>query len=1113
MKRTTVTALGTGTRPLECGQQLRRMAPDAASGTRHNRGVLFVGRTHALSRLLAAVTDAADGQSRHVLVAGEAGMGKSMLVGVAVARAGLSLGWGTCAEAGRTPAFWPWSAALRRLLADVEPATAAELTRTDRAELTRLLPELASPGAAVDPEEPADTDAARLRLFDAVAGLLERLACERPALVVLDDLQWADESSLDLLEFVTQPVRPVPLVVVGMYRHDELSDQAARSLARTAVRGECLQLHGLSPGEVFDLVAGAVGADAAERWAVEVHRRTDGHPFLARQLAELLADPVQPAGVVPAAAQDLVARRMNRLAPACRELIEAAAVAGGEVSPDVLGEVSGVDVVTVAALVAEAAHAGVLVANAGAGPALFAHDLFRESIYLRLAAPQRMALHQRVTDALEHRHARGGAVEPAELARHSAAAVPLGSPERAVRWARAAAGAERDRLAFAEAAGHLARARQAIEDAGDASACGSLVDLLVEEADARARAGDPSGARARLEDAGRRAAALQDAERLGRVALGVQRLGARFAMRRDAVIGRLEAARRELGESGTVLEAQLAASLARELAHSVPEDRARAQPLSERAVALARRHDDPATLAACLLAHHDVLWTPGRSAERIALGREIADLAARTGDRERQAEGRLLAATALLEEGSAAFRAALTEYLHLAEGFGQPRHDYLALTRRGALALVDGRLDEAEKLIDEAGALGERIGEPDTENVRTGQLAELARARGERDRLRTVAAAAIRCWVGVPSHAHAVAAGLLARAGGPEDLDAARRALDTVIALDTWREDRSYLWSLFIGGMVSAAVRLDDEHLCAQLLTELQPHTGTCGVGGSLVCFVGSNAHWAGLAARALGRTEEAHRRLEEALVVHRRLGARTWEAESHLELAALGAAGSHVERAARLARELGLSGVLDRLPATQSVAPPQRSTGRVAELRRDGELWLIRYGTATAHLRDSKGLADLHTLLSRPGADVHVLELAGAGRAESDSGTVLDPTARAAYRHRLTELDQDLADARADHDIGRVQRLDDQRAALIAELGRATGLAGRPRRLGASTSERARKTVTSRLREAIRRIEMVVPELGAHLDRSVITGGMCRYEPTTDVVWRLSRDTVSGRE
>jgi hypothetical protein len=123
---------------------------------------------------------------------------------------------------------------------------------------------------------------------------------------------------------------------------------------------------------------------------------------------------------------------------------------------------------------------------------------------------------------------------------------------------------------------------------------------------------------------------------------------------------------------------------------------------------------------------------------------------------------------------------------------------------------------------------------------------------------------------------------------------------------------------------------------------------------------------------------------------------------------------------------------------------------------------------------------------------------------AQDDTGTLLDAPARPAYRRRLSELDHDLATARADHDTGRAEQLDDERIALIDELRRVTGLSGRPRPLGTSTIERARKTVASRLREAIHRIEAVLPELGAHLDRSVITGARCRYEPTTHLSWTL---------
>jgi hypothetical protein len=658
-------------------------------------------------------------------------------------------------------------------------------------------------------------------------------------------------------------------------------------------------------------------------------------------------------------------------------------------------------------------------------------------------------------------------VVAADLARHCAAAVPLEGGDRAVAWARAAAQADAARLSFGEAAAHLGRVRRALEDSGLTG--GVIVDLLIEEAAARARTGEP-GARALLDDAWGRASALGDPERLGAAALGVQRLGARFATARDAVVAMLETARAALDGTGTALEAQLTASLARELHHSVPAQRRRARPLSERAIALACSHGDPATLVACLLARHDVLWTPGRAGERIGVAREIVELAARTGDGERRAEGLLLLANALLEAGSPAFRAALADYLTATDAFRQPRQDYLALTRRGALALIDGRLDDADRLIGEASDLGERIREPDTGNVRMSQLLGLVRARRDPDRLRATAAEAIRWWVGVPSHAYAVAAGLLAMAGEPADLEAARRALDTVLALDDWRGDRSYLWSVFVGGMATAAVRLGDAEVCGQLLAELEPVAGSCGVNGALVCFAGSNAHWAGILAGALGRPADARRLLAHALTVHRRLGAPGWVAETEGELAGLDA--------------------------------PARAAD--AELLRDGELWRVRHRGVTAHLPDLKGLADLAVLLARPGADVHVLELAGGGHRERDSGTLLDATARAAYRRRLAELDEDLADARADHDLGRTQHLDAQRAALIAELARAAGLGGRDRPLGASTTERARKAVTARLREAIGRIATVHPELGAHLDRSVLTGTVCRYDPAGLFTWDI---------
>ena len=156
-----------------------------------------------------------------------------------------------------------------------------------------------------------------------------------------------------------------------------------------------------------------------------------------------------------------------------------------------------------------------------------------------------------------------------------------------------------------------------------------------------------------------------------------------------------------------------------------------------------------------------------------------------------------------------------------------------------------------------------------------------------------------------------------------------------------------------------------------------------------------------------------------------------------------------------------------------------------------------MRHHGASAHLRDLKGLADLAVLLARPGVDVHVLELADAGPHDRAGDALLDATARAAYRRRLAELDERPRGRRRRRTTspgpnGSTASGPPCWPSCAGPRASAAGTA----RLGTSTSERARKAVTARLREAIHRVGAVLPDLGAHLDRSVLTGTTCRYAP-----------------
>lgn len=1023
----------------------------------------LLGRDALLDRLRASLGRASAGDAASVLVSGEAGIGKTSLIRAAVAPAldeGALLGWGTCTDTAGAPGYWPWTQALGGLVRALGVAQARELAGEDVVLLASIVPSF---GEASYGET---SGRARLLLMDAAARFLETLATGRPVVVVLDDLQWGDESSLALFDFVAG-ASLARLTLVGAYREDELTASARHRLGDLGGRSAHVHVEGLDVGAVHELVERITGEDCDPAATAAIHRRTGGHPFFVREVA-LLAGLGGSDGLLPAAVREAIERRVDRLPDATQSVLEIAAVAGTELRPDVVARPLGVSSVDVEVAAQAAVVAGVLV-HADAG-LVFGHDLLREAILSRVELPRRIALHREIAGALEDRLTRGGDVAPTELARHFVAAIPAGGPERAIVWSLRAAEADSAALAFREAAGHLRRLRAAVANAAVDIDDGDLVDVLLAESDALTRAGETVDARGLLRLARDLADRVGDAPRTARVALATADLGAQFAARRDETIRELDRARAVVAGADPIWEARLTAALARELQHSVAEDRPRAGPLSRRALALGRRTGDPATLTTCLLARHDVLWTPGSEVERAEVAREIATVALAAGDEERHAEGLLLLANALLEQGSSAFAAAIESSLAILDRLGQPRHRYTAETRRTCLALLQGRLDEAAERIHTSSALGERIREPDTANVAMSQRLELVRARNQPEELSAFAGAAVEHWTGAPVHAHAVAAGFCARAG---DLDSARQHVAAVVDLGTWRADRSYLWSVFVRELAHAAVALDDHGLSAQLLEELRPLAASCGVNGAVVAFSGSHAHTAGLLAASVGDRESSQSLLARAEAIYARLGARTWLADVRSEAAA----------------------------ATSPVAVP---TGGASMLRR-GSVWHVRFDGREATMPHSKGLADIARLLDSPAAEIHVLDLMDAGDRSGAGGQIVDRRALDAYRRRLADIDEDADEAARDNDLGRRARLDVERQALLDELSRTTTVRGGARPFANHPAERARKAVTGRVRDAIRKLEAVLPEMSAHLERNIVTGTYCRYRTDDTVRWHVN--------
>ena len=309
--------------------------------------VRLIGRESALAAAGAVLGDALGGSGQFLMIRGEAGIGKTAMLAALTARAGpvpLVLR-GFCWEGDGTPPYWPWSQVLR----------ASGVPVADLGEAGWLLQPASGSAGSMSAAAAAD---AQFRLFEALSRCLADLAADRPVLVVLDDLQWADEPSLRLLGFLARALTAKAVLLLGAYRDTEASPELLK-LAGTAQQ---LALQGLTRGEVesmaWELAEGMAEPKPSSQVTSQLWERTGGNPFFVRELTRLLVaqGSWHEHSQIPASVAETLRRRLARLSTGCVRLLEWAAVAGRDIDLSLLarGEVAA----------DEAAHPG----PAGRGP-------------------------------------------------------------------------------------------------------------------------------------------------------------------------------------------------------------------------------------------------------------------------------------------------------------------------------------------------------------------------------------------------------------------------------------------------------------------------------------------------------------------------------------------------------------------------------------------------------------------------------------------------------------------------------------------------------------------------------------------------------------------------
>jgi class 3 adenylate cyclase/tetratricopeptide (TPR) repeat protein len=713
----------------------------------------LIGRVAERESLERAWKESVVGAHRVVLVAGEPGVGKTRLVAEIARMAhaeGSTVLFGRCDEELGVP-YQPFVEAIASYAGACAPDVLRDQVGELGGDLTRLVPGLAARLPGLPDPLRADPETERFRLFEGVSAFVANVAASSPVVLVLDDIHWAAKPTLLLLRHLVRQRAATRLLVLATYRDTDLGRGHPLSEILGDLRREPdverVALHGLSEHDVIELVSTAAGHEldaAGVEFARAVHAETEGNPFFVGQVLRHLVETgavfvedgrwvvsrVDRVGI-PEGIREVVGKRLSQLGPETNEILSVAAVIGREFGSQLVAEASGADHDTVLDALEDAEAGRLIVAVSGhVDRRTFSHALVRSTLYEEIPTTRRLRVHRRVGEALERRH--GGTerfVE--ELAHHFRESAALGEVDKALHWTRVAARAAHERLAYEEAAEQYERGLAVLDpDRADhaVDACTMRIELARE---ARA-AGNLAAAREVALDAADRARALDRPDLLVDAALVLagDRGWSEAGLVDDQLVVALEEALQALPAGDSRWRAMGGARLASEL-YFVETAADRRRTLTEEALAMARRLDDPEVLAFVLSCAIWGSWVPGSSQERLEQAREMRELARRAGNVLQESVAVMWMTGCHAEAGDGdEFLDSVALELEFARRLQMDEVQWVALVHAGAAAMIQGRVDEAERLMNEAIAIGQRLGaETPLQMYGVGLLA-LGRARG-----------------------------------------------------------------------------------------------------------------------------------------------------------------------------------------------------------------------------------------------------------------------------------------------------------------------------------------------------------------------------------------------
>lgn len=434
---------------------------------------VFVGREREMAALHTAFDEAVAGRGRLALLVGEPGIGKTRTAHELAAHArvqGARVFSGRCYEGEGAPPFWPWVQIVRAYLHDCDLDTLRADLGAGAADIAQVIPEVRARLPQLPMSPTLESEHARFRFFDSLTTFLTNVAHARPLVLILDDLHWADTSSLLFLRFLARELGDARLLILGAYRDVALDlhhplRQTLGELAREQ-GSQTILLRGLTEQAVACFIQNTPGLSPSESLIAAVHQQTEGNPFFLTEVVRLLTSEGQqpqipaPQSVstlsIPQRVYDVISRRLAALSEICLRVLTVASVIGREFALEVLTRASDLSRTQILQALEEAIVARVIMDDRQTiGSYSFSHALIRETLYGELTLTQRVASHRHVGEALESLS--NADLEPplTELAYHFFIAAQSGADvEKALDYATQTGARATTLLAYEEATKH-----------------------------------------------------------------------------------------------------------------------------------------------------------------------------------------------------------------------------------------------------------------------------------------------------------------------------------------------------------------------------------------------------------------------------------------------------------------------------------------------------------------------------------------------------------------------------------------------------------------------------------------------------------------------------------